>query len=288
MDSGSGPTLSVLIVTRDRAEQLGRCLDSLEMQSRPPFEVILIDNGSSDETREIAFSYATRLPLRYLFEQTPSIPRARNVALAEARGEIALFIDDDCVADPGWLEEARRGVAIHPGAVMIQGRVESHSRTLLGLAQAVNSDAYFEHFYFHEGGGLRFARSANLLINPTASSEPLRFDVRLERSSDRELGARVIRQGHEVAYHPSMSVVHDYDGKSLVRLLARFFRNARYRDPNLSVPRFLRAIRRDLADRGRATRVRAIGVVGVTLMFLAAGAAGAVWARASRTLGRRT
>jgi len=281
------PTTSVLIVTRDRAGQLRRCLESLRTQSSPPFEVIVVDNGSSDETSDVIRSYEERLPVRYLFEPAPSIPRARNVALTQARGEVAVFIDDDCVADPAWLDEARRALAIHPHAVLVQGDVESRARSVLGLALAVNSEVYFARHYFCADGGLRYAWSANLMVNPAASPDPVRFDVRFRRSSDRELGARLVRQGHEVAYHPAMRVVHAYDGVTLGGLLVRFFRNARLRDRSVSGLSFLRAVRDSLADRG-AVGMRAAGVIAATVLFLGAGAVGAAYAQLLRALGRAT
>ena len=80
--------ISVVIATRDRAPYLERAFDSLERQvDAPPFEVIVVDNGSTDETREISRAAAGRMTLTYLHEAEPNRGAARNRGIARAGGE---------------------------------------------------------------------------------------------------------------------------------------------------------------------------------------------------------
>jgi glycosyltransferase involved in cell wall biosynthesis len=97
---------SVVIATKDRAHALERVLSSLERQAgAPEFEVIVADNGSSDETRAVAERAAARagFPVHYLYEAVPSRARARNRGIAQAAGEIVVFCDDDVQVPAGWL-----------------------------------------------------------------------------------------------------------------------------------------------------------------------------------------
>lgn len=86
------PRISVLIVTHNYARYLAQCLDSVLAQTFQDFEIILVDDGSTDETRAVAALYPR---VRYVFQERAGVSRARNRALEEARGEFAAFLDAD-------------------------------------------------------------------------------------------------------------------------------------------------------------------------------------------------
>jgi glycosyltransferase involved in cell wall biosynthesis len=284
------PKVSVLIVTRNRADRLRGCLASLAAQSRLPYEVVVVDNGSSDGTAEVAAGREGRLPVRYVFEPRPSIPRARNVALRHAAGDVALFLDDDSVADPCWVEEAGRAATLYPAAALIQGTVRGKARTVVGAALGALSDAYFDRFCFtdDEPRRLRYVAAGNLLVRLSGIDEPIRFDERIARSSDRELGARLLRQGLSLEFHPPMTVTHDYDGRSLGSVLARFFRNARVADSSASPGALLAGVREKVAEDYPGSRLRSACVLATTVACLGASATGKTyWAAAAALRGRQ-
>jgi GT2 family glycosyltransferase len=98
--------ISVVIATKDRARFLERLFASLESQRRPPtFEVIVVDNGSNDDTKAIVESFAGRTahPVRYVFEREPNRAKARNRGVAVAQGYLILFIDDDVALPADFL-----------------------------------------------------------------------------------------------------------------------------------------------------------------------------------------
>lgn len=115
-------TLTAAVCTRSRPALLRRALDSIALQSPAPDEVLVVDNGSPDhETRDLV---RERFPgVRYVVEPVPGLDFARNRALAEARGEIVAFLDDDAVAAPGWAEALRRAFA-DPSVALCTGRIE--------------------------------------------------------------------------------------------------------------------------------------------------------------------
>lgn len=96
--------LSVVIITRNRAESLKDTLESLARQSRPADEVIVVNNASTDNTREVALSYQDKLNIKYVLESKISIPHSRNAGVSAASGDIVVSLDDDCVADVDWLK----------------------------------------------------------------------------------------------------------------------------------------------------------------------------------------
>jgi GT2 family glycosyltransferase len=98
--------VSVVIATRDRARALERALRSLDEQiGAPPFEVIVVDNGSTDATRDVVerADGAHRMPVRYVFEPQPNRGKARNRGVEVADGHLVLFCDDDVLVPPGWV-----------------------------------------------------------------------------------------------------------------------------------------------------------------------------------------
>jgi glycosyltransferase involved in cell wall biosynthesis len=96
---------SVVIATKDRERYLERALASLREQAdAPPFEVIVVDNGSSDATQCIVERYAHGVPpITYVVEPRPNRAKARNRGVAAARGAYVVFCDDDVQLPRSWL-----------------------------------------------------------------------------------------------------------------------------------------------------------------------------------------
>jgi glycosyltransferase involved in cell wall biosynthesis len=98
--------LSVVIATKDRAAYLERALESFGKQiGAPSFEVIVVDNGSTDATRDVVERARTQqqYPVSYVYEAQPNRGAARNRGIAAAQGHLVLFCDDDVYAPPGFL-----------------------------------------------------------------------------------------------------------------------------------------------------------------------------------------
>jgi glycosyltransferase involved in cell wall biosynthesis len=97
-------SISVVVITLNRAESLKETLDSLIRQTRQPDEVVVVDNGSTDNTKEVVLSFKDRLNITYVYEGQRGIPYARNAGVKHTAKDIIAFIDDDCVADRNWLK----------------------------------------------------------------------------------------------------------------------------------------------------------------------------------------
>ena len=101
------PACSVVIPTYNRAELLRRTLDSLVAQDLPgaDFEVLVVDDGSSDHTAELVQGYRDRLNLRYFFQPDEGwrVAQARNVGIAHAAGEVCVMVDSGVVLHSGCL-----------------------------------------------------------------------------------------------------------------------------------------------------------------------------------------
>jgi O-antigen biosynthesis protein len=96
----SYPKVSVVVCSYNGSKTLDSCLRSLETLTYPDYEVILVNDGSTDSVPEIAARYPY---IRYHPQPNRGLSVARNVGMDLARGEIIAYTDDDCFADPDWL-----------------------------------------------------------------------------------------------------------------------------------------------------------------------------------------
>ena len=89
--------LSLVICTRNRAPQLAESLETLtRLQCQVPWELIIVDNGSKDQTQDVIKNYGERLRPKTIIESQAGLGRARNRGWALSQGEIVVFTDDDC------------------------------------------------------------------------------------------------------------------------------------------------------------------------------------------------
>ena len=103
----NGPSLSAILCTFNRAELLSQTLESIVGQSldRSDFELIVIDDGSSDHTRKAVESFERRLPVRYAYQANAGLASAKNHGIYCSRAPLLLFLDDDDVCSPKLFEE---------------------------------------------------------------------------------------------------------------------------------------------------------------------------------------
>lgn len=120
--------LSVIVCTRDRPQQLKRCLYSFEEAVAPKgnWELFVVVNDSSDGTLEVLdrFSKKRSLPLKYCIETKPGLSRARNHGITRAAGEILAFTDDDCLVSQSWMTAILNEFGKDKRLRVLAGRVE--------------------------------------------------------------------------------------------------------------------------------------------------------------------
>jgi glycosyltransferase involved in cell wall biosynthesis len=122
--------LSIIVGTRNRADRILSCLDSIAVaiQQAPAagVEIVVVDNGSSDNTPRLISSWArsSSVPVQCLQEPQPGVARAHNRALRAARGALFAFTDDDCRVDAQYVDDLLRHDSGDRGLVLRGGRVE--------------------------------------------------------------------------------------------------------------------------------------------------------------------
>lgn len=103
----SEPGITVIVCTHDRPLLLERCLESLARQTFRRFDILVVDSASTPPVRELCL----RHDVGYVYEPIAGNNRARNVGARLARGELVAYIDDDAIAEPGWLDAIVREFA---------------------------------------------------------------------------------------------------------------------------------------------------------------------------------
>jgi glucosyl-dolichyl phosphate glucuronosyltransferase len=217
------PLISVIICTHNRDRYLRSALQSVIDQNFPltDYEIIVVDNASTDNTRAVVTAFAQRGNVRYVHEPRLGLNHARNAGWRSATGTYVAYLDDDAVAESGWLAAIRDGFAIAGRTAIIGGPVApiweaprpswlsdeaAVALTILDWGGALRPLAQVPNEWLV---GVNFALSVALL------RELGGFDPRLERWGNRLLSngdtyiQRLAQQrGYACVYHPQMQVRH--------------------------------------------------------------------------------
>ncbi len=123
--------LSLILATRNNANVLSGFLSNLTLCLQPQnWELIIIDNDSSDGTSGLVNSFADKLPVKYVHEGTPGKSRALNRGIKQVRGDIVLFTDDDIIPDKYWLVNTVKVMQAHPDINVLGGRINVNKSLL--------------------------------------------------------------------------------------------------------------------------------------------------------------
>jgi glycosyltransferase involved in cell wall biosynthesis len=229
------PSLTVAICTKDRPENVSRCLNSLLKVEKPTlktplnWEILVVDNAPSDErTKQLVES----LPgIRYTREPKPGLDFARNHALQAATGQLLTFLDDDVVVDPYWLQGLIEVWAENPNAGAFTGQVlpfelETEAQILFesrgGFRHENNS---FEKTRYGKilpgnplypcgagifGAGCNMTFRRDVLLRIGGFDDALDTGAPLPGGGDLDIFYRVIRAGYDLIYEPRYLVFHQH------------------------------------------------------------------------------
>ncbi|MDD7961691.1 glycosyltransferase family A protein [Microbacterium thalli] len=249
------PTVSVVIPVKDDAPALRRCLRALALQSDPPDEIVVVDNGSSDDSAHVARAGGARV----VTCADPGIPAAAATGYDHATGEVILRLDADCMPAASWVERVRGEFERRPDTAVVTGgaRFIDGPRPLriplaaayLGLYAAVGFTALGHLPLF--GSNLAFRRSAWLRVSARVHRDPRLHD-------DFDLAFHLgeyypVRYARHAAM--GMSMRPFFDRRAFGERVARGFRSVVIHWPvDLPPIRLVRRWLRVAASRPSATR----------------------------------
>ena len=121
--------ITLIICTYNREKYIGPLLDSIAKNDYPTsdYEIVLVDNNCTDNTREVCEQFATTHPeirLRYVVETEQGLSAARNKGIEEAQGDIIIYVDDDALVDADYIRIYAEHFATHPETMAAGGPIE--------------------------------------------------------------------------------------------------------------------------------------------------------------------
>lgn len=208
------PTATIAVCTRDRPDDLRRCLDALMRLPDDGQEFLVIDNcPSTDATQQLVKDYPR---VRYIHEERPGLDIARNRALQEAQHEIVAFTDDDAAPDPNWLQALLPNFN-DPMVLCVTGLT-------MPLELETEAQEWFEqHYPFGKGFRRRsfdmtkqsplavgrVGAGANMALRRRVLDLVGSFDEALDAGTlscsggDHEMFARIMIAGYRIVYDPA-------------------------------------------------------------------------------------
>lgn len=212
--------ISVVIPARNEAAHLSKQLDALGVQTfEGAWEVIVVDNGSTDGTAACAMAYADRLPGLRVADASSrrGVSHARNVGASVAQGDFFLFCDADDVVTPTWLE--RMAAAAETCDAVGGGLEKRMSAKRSGAPLVASTDDLW-----HWPGFLPYASGANCGVRASLLRDLGGFDERyVGGGDDCDFFWRLQLDGHRVCFVPDAVV--GYQERTALRMVAlQFFR----------------------------------------------------------------
>ena len=224
------PVLSIVLCTFNRAAALAGAIDALLAQTpgHPPFELVIVDNNSTDDTRRVVARAASDPRVRYVFERRQGLSYARNTGIQANRAPIVAFTDDDTRVSADFVDRIVRGLAARPEVAWIGGRVlprweESPPRWLddVGYAPLALVD-HGEHGFAVDPHRPICIVGANLAVRRAALEQAGGFSPIVQRvgdtigsTEDHELQIRFWRAGLTGWYDPAIVVYADVPAERL-------------------------------------------------------------------------
>ncbi|MEP6517897.1 glycosyltransferase family 2 protein [Microcoleus vaginatus] len=221
-------TVSVVICTRNRPEQLERCLQSFQKLSHLPHEIIVVDNApSSDATQQLV----AKIPeVKYVLEPRPGLSVARNTGIDHSTGNIIAFTDDDVIVHPDWIARIAQSFqgdrVIAMTGLILPAELENEAQLIFQKGHTGFGWGYrpttFDTQFFDEMKPLavpvwRIGAGANMAFRRELFDKIGYFDERLGAgasgcSEDSEMWYRVLAEGGFCRYEPTAVVYHYHRG----------------------------------------------------------------------------
>jgi glycosyltransferase involved in cell wall biosynthesis len=192
------PLVTVIMASFNGERFLSEALDSVYAQDYRPFEVIFVDDGSTDGTEEIA----RRRPVHYIRQENAGLAGARNAGLTEAGGELVTFLDDDDLMPPNRLTLQARCLAENAGVGCVLGRQQ-----WINAPEWLPRDAVFG-----DPAGIPFAAA---MIRRGALEKVGGFDGTFRYAEDRDLLVRLRAAGVGIEVLSAVVLLRRYHGENM-------------------------------------------------------------------------
>jgi glycosyltransferase involved in cell wall biosynthesis len=201
--TAGNPLVSVIVAVYNGEQSVGAAIESLLAQDYQPFEVIVVDDGSTDRSGEIADSFQQ---VRTVRQENRGPAAARNAGLTIAGGELITWLDADDEAPPNKLSLQAGYLQKHPNVDCVLGRQEI---SFEGIAEP----EWFRHDPVF--GDLEGINYISAMVRRSVLDQVGGFDPAAVPSEDRDLMVRIREQGFEIAVIPEVVLHRKFSGSNL-------------------------------------------------------------------------
>lgn len=183
-------SFSIIIAAHNEEKYLGQCLESLLKQNyQGSFEIIVVDNASTDNTKAIASGYSVRT----LFEPKQGVAYASNLGAKAAQGEILVFTDADAILPADWLAKINNNFNVHPQAVAVGGGyIFYDANKLINFFVEHIAIPFYNKFLFSREPALP---SVNLAVNKKIFQKVNGFNPKVLWGEDIKICQRLAKNG---------------------------------------------------------------------------------------------
>jgi glycosyltransferase involved in cell wall biosynthesis len=198
----TNPTVTVLMAVYNGERFLRETLESVFAQDHESFEVVFVDDGSTDGTRELARSF----PVRYVYQENRGLPAARNTGLGLAQGNLVAFVDDDDLLPPSKLSVQACYLSEHPEIGCVLGRQEWIIEEDIEVPKLTRDPI------FGELGGIQLVSA---MFRRAVLRELGGYDPTYRYAEDRDLFIRMREHGIEIAVLPDVVLLKRLHGSNM-------------------------------------------------------------------------
>ena len=212
------PLVSVIVVNHNRAELLSECLRSLAAQTHPCLEILVVDNASTDASRDLVRSASDSRVRLIEADHNLGFGVANNLAASQASGDFFALLNNDAVADPRWIESLVSRVASDPGAGMCASKILVHGTTVIDKAGHLiypdgqnrgRGTGEQDRGQYDQPGEALFPDGCAALYRRAAWEEVSGFDPHFfAYADDADFGLRCRLRGWRCLYEPKAVVFH--------------------------------------------------------------------------------
>lgn len=196
--------VSVVVPSFNCEKTIARCIECILAQSHPVYEIIIVDDGSTDRTAEIIRTFKT---VKYLYQPNAGPASARNLGGKEADGEFIFFTDSDCLPGKNWIGESLKHFK-KPDVAVVSGSY-GISNPQSRLARCIHQEILFRHkrlmpAYPKSFGSYNFGIKREVFRQIGGFNE----SYRQASGEDNDLSYKVLKQGFRIYFEPESTVDH--------------------------------------------------------------------------------
>lgn len=202
---------TVVVPTYNRKDKLRQCIESLLLQDYPrtQYEIIIVDDGSSDATKGLVESFLNgNSNLRFLSQLHRGPAAARNLGIKEARGKYVGFTDNDCIVDQGWISQMAQAFMVNKNILAVGGLTKIDlSNIKAAVSQCLSDGAILTEI--NGSPETIFFPTCNVSIKKESLNGGFDESFPLPAGEDLEFFWRLYKAGKRFVYAPAIQIFHN-------------------------------------------------------------------------------